>query len=115
MRVGPVHAPRGKDPLHQAVVTGPADVVHDLVVAAFLERPPDAPADVGQGLRPRDAGPAALAAPADALQGIEDPVRIVDLVQRRGTLGAVTPAAAGVRRVAFELANLQGLFVHPAE
>src|SRR5439155_811989 len=82
-----------KDPLHQAVVPRSADVVHDLVVAAFLERPPDAPADVGQGLRPRDAGPAALAAPADALQGIEDPVRIVDLVQRRGTLGAVTPAA----------------------
>src|SRR5207249_5484014 len=41
VRIVTVYPPRREDPLHQAVVPGAADVVHDLVLASLLEGLPD--------------------------------------------------------------------------
>src|SRR6202022_2798800 len=99
VRVGPVDSPGRQDPLHQTVVTRPADVVHDLFVPSLLEGAADPSADVGERLRPRDARPLPLPATADTLQWIKDAVRIVDLIDRGRTLGAVAPAASGMKRI----------------
>src|SRR5690606_36024533 len=96
-----------------AVVARPADVVHDLVVAALAEGAADAAADVGQGLLPADPLPAALAPPPGTPQRMEDPLRVADLVERGRALGAVAAPAGGVQRVALEPGDLARVLVDP--
>src|SRR5437762_2921710 len=64
---------------------------------------------------PRDARPFPFSTAADALQWIEDPVGIVDLIDRRRTLGAVAPAASGMEGIALELADGERVLLHPAQ
>ena len=111
VRVVPVNAPAGQDPLGEAVFPRPPDMVHDLVPAVLRDRRPDPGGDVLQRLVPADLRPAALAAPAGPLERVQDPVRVGDLVERGGPLGAVTPAGAGMLGVALELADGQGVAV----
>src|SRR5579875_3431949 len=47
-----------------------------------------------------------------ALERVQDPVRVGDLVDGGRSLGAVTAAGAGVLGVALELAHPEGLAVH---
>ena len=82
------------------------DVVHDLLPALLLDRLADAPTDVGEGFVPRRAHELAATAFADTLERIEDPLGILDLVERRRPLRTRAPAAAGVHGVAFELVDL---------
>src|SRR6266498_1657700 len=110
--VVPVDAPAGQHPLGEAVLTWPADVVHDLVGPPFLERAADAAGDVVQGLVPAHLDPAALAPGADPFQGVQDAVGVGDLVEGGRSLGAVAAPRAGVLGVALELADLQRLPVH---
>ena len=112
VRVVPVDAPGGHDALGEAVLAGPADVVHDLLVPILLHRRPNPAGDVVERLVPADLLPLAVAALADPLQRVEDAIGVGHLVERRRSLGAVAAARAGVLRVAFELAQLEGLFVH---
>ena len=71
-----VDPPGVQDPLHVAVVAHPAHVVHDLVPGGPPGRPvPMRLADLVQGLVPGDALPETLAAIADPLHGVEDPLR----------------------------------------
>ncbi len=90
--VVPVHAPRQQEPLGEAVLAGPAHVVDDLVPAVLHDGGPDPGGDVVEGLVPADALPLPTAAGTDALERVQDALGVVDLVDRRGTFGAVAPA-----------------------
>src|SRR5947209_8817279 len=112
MAVVPIHPPGPQHPLHVAVVTGPPDVVHDLVASPLDNRRPDLRGEGIQYLIPRCALPLALSALARALQRIENALWIVDLVNCRGSFGAVAPATARVIRVALQLLDVPALLVH---
>ena len=113
-----IDAPRLQHPVGVAFVPGAADVVDHAVARAGIERVADFCRDFVQRLFPRDALPLARTALALALQRVKDALGIVNLVDGRRPLGAVTAAAGGMRRVAFELAHPPGLLVdvseHPA-
>ena len=96
--VVPIHAPRAQHALHVAVVSWAPDVVHHLVAAVFDNGGANFGGEGVQRLVPGRALPLALAALARALQGIEDALRVVDLVDGGRAFGAVAPAAAGMVR-----------------
>src|SRR5207302_9191560 len=107
-----VDAPGVKDALEvDELVAGPAQVIHDLLLPALDERLADARPDVVEHLAPRDTLPAAAAARPDPAQRIRDPLRIGHLVQGRGPLGAVAPAAPGMGGIAFEFLDRERLAV----
>src|SRR5262249_42002952 len=111
-----VDAPGVEDALEvDELVAGPAEVVHDLALPSLHQRLPDALPDVVEHLVPRDALPAPSTARADAAQRIADALGIGHLVQRRRAFGAIASAAAGMRRVAFELLDREGLAVDVGE
>src|SRR5438270_453195 len=64
---------------------------------------------------PRDALPPAAAPRPLAPQRVADALRVVHLVERRGTLGAVPAAASGMDRVPLELLDAQRGLVHVGE
>src|SRR5262249_13909329 len=84
-------------------MAGPSHVVHDLVLTPFLQRLPDAPTQIVQDLVPGHSFPLALAALSCPTQRIQNPLGIVDLVDRCRPLGTVSSPAPWVRRIAFEL------------
>src|SRR5260370_14143714 len=77
-----VDAPGLQHPVRVAVLARTADVVHQFVPAAFLDRRANAAADVAERLVPRDARPLACAALAPAAPGVQDAVGILELVLR---------------------------------
>ncbi len=115
VRVVPVDTPGGKNALGIAVLAGPPDVVHDLVPPILLHGPPDSPGDVVERRVPRHLDPLPLAARPRPLEGLENPVRIGDLVEGRRSLGAVPAARARMLRIPFELPHLERLSVHVGE
>src|SRR5690606_27513479 len=94
-----------------AVLAGTSDVVHHLVAAVLEDRPADPSADVLERFIPRHLLPASLAALARAAQRIQDAIRILELVGRDDALGAGPSAAAGMHRVAFDLADVERFLV----
>src|SRR5579859_5360843 len=108
----PIHAPRAQHALHVAIVARSPDVVHHLVAAIFHNSGANRTGEGVQRLVPGRALPFALSALASALQGIENALRVVDLVDGRRAFGAVAPATAGVVGIAFELFDTPALFVH---
>ena len=110
MAVVAIHAPGLDDPVGVAVLAGPAHVVDDAVLA-LQAAGAHFRADLGHRLVPGDALPLARAPRPDALQRVEDALRVVGLVDGRRPLGAVAAAAAGMHRVALELLDLQRGFV----
>ena len=115
MRIVAVDPPGLEDAIHGAVVPGSADVVHDLLTAALRDRPPDPPADVVEGRLPGHPLPAALAAIPDAPEGMEDPLRVLHLVDRGRSLGADTAAASRMNGVPLEAPDLARLLVDVGE
>ena len=96
-------------------MAGAADVVHHFVMAVFVERRADLRGDRVQRLVPGRALPLAAAALADALQRVEDALRIANLIDCRGPLGAEVAATARVFRIALKLLNLHRLAVDVGE
>ncbi len=111
VRVVAVDAPRGEDPLGEAVLAGAADVVHDRVRPLLDDRLPDPAGDVVERLVPGDPLPASRTAFPDPLERVEDPIRVGDLVDGCRALGAVAAARARVLGIALELADLERLLV----
>src|SRR5207244_12785298 len=64
---------------------------------------------------PRDALPLPSAARSRALQRVEDAMRVLELVQRRRSLGAVPATRSGVLRVPLELSDLARFLVDVGE
>ena len=100
MAVVAVDAPGLQDALDVAFIARPADVIDDFVMAVFFEGFANARGDHLDRFLPADALPFAFAALADALERIQDPVGIVDLIDRRGAFGAQPAAAGRMQRVA---------------
>ena len=115
VRVVAVDAPAGEHALGEAVLAGPADVVHDVVGPALDDRAPDPRRDVGQRVVPRHLDPAALAALAGALERRQDAIGVGHLVERRRPLGAVASARGGVLGVALELSDLERVAIDVRE
>ena len=89
MRVVAIDTPGGQDALGVAILARAANVVHDFVATAFLERPPEAAGNITERLVPGDLLPLPLATFSRPFQGVEDAIRIVDLVECGWALGAV--------------------------
>jgi len=83
-------------------VPGPAHVIHNLVLPAFLQRAADAPGQVVEDLVPAHALPLAFTSFTGAAQRIEDAFGIVDLVDGGRSFGAIAAATSRVGRIAFE-------------
>src|ERR1700731_4193269 len=100
-----VDAPRLQSSLHDEVMAGTPDVVHDVFTAIFLKCFADARAKSFQHFVPRSARPLSTAARTGALHRVENAVGIVNLSDCRGPLGAKPPAACGMLRVALKLCD----------
>src|SRR4029079_9544021 len=106
-----VDAPRLQHAVRVAVFAGTADVIHDFVPPVFDDRRADPRRDLVQRLVPGHLQPPPAAAFAVALQRIQDAIRILQLVAGDYALGTGAAAAAGMDRVAFNLANREPLLV----
>ncbi len=107
-----VDAPGVKNSLViEQLMSRPADVIHDLIAAIFLERFAYARRNVVEHFIPSNALPFAFAAFADAFERIANAFRVGDLIERRRPLGAVAASAAGMLRIALEAADSVGVFL----
>src|SRR6185503_17553949 len=107
--------PGGEDAFGKSIFTGPANVIHDFVAAVFDDALTNSPGDVVERGVPGRLLPLAFAAFAGALERIEYPIGIVNLIERCRTLGAVSPAAPGVLGIAFKLLYLASDLVDVSE
>ena len=89
MRVMAIDTPGGQDALGITILARAANVVHDFVVTAFLERSPKAAGNITECLIPGDLLPFPLATFSRPFQGVENAIRIVDLVECGWALSAV--------------------------
>jgi hypothetical protein len=85
----PVDAPGEQEALGEAVLPRPPDVVHHLVAAVVDDSRADPVGDVVQRLVPRHPLPLARTTVTGLTQRVQDPLRVVDLVDGGRTLGAV--------------------------
>src|SRR5579859_3516972 len=93
-----IDAPGVQDTLVvEKLVAGPANVIHDFVLAPFLKRFTNACSQIVQDLVPGHALPFSCSALAGTAQRIKDALRIVHLVDCGRPLGAVASATARVR------------------
>ena len=115
MAVVTVYAPSVKHPLVvDEFVTRTTDVDHDFISPVFLQRFTNASGDVVQNFIPTHPLPFPFSAPACPLERISDSFGIVDLIQRRRSFGAISPAAPWMLGIAFEPADFQGIFLYVA-
>ncbi len=111
MRIVAVDAPGLERAIHDEVVAGAADVVHDLFAAILLKRFAHARADGFKHFIPTGARPLAGTAGAGALHGIEDAIGIVNLIDGRGAFGAEAAAAGRMFGIALEFLDLARFLV----
>src|ERR1043166_548441 len=111
MRVVTVGSPRGEYAFGKTVFAGTANVIHDLVVSIFNDRFTNTPGDIVERRVPGCLFPFPFATFAGAFEWKENAIRIVNLIQRRRTFGAIAPAGSGVFGIAFKLLNFAGDFV----
>src|SRR4051794_22956905 len=74
VRIVSVDAPRLQNSVDETLVSGPANVIDDLVTRVLLQGFADPGRDVVEGLIPRDLLPFAIAATALSFHGIQDAV-----------------------------------------
>lgn len=115
VRVVAVYPPAGEHPLGEPVLSWPAEVHHDLVLASFGDGGPDPPGERVEGLVPADPLPGPRASGAVASQRVQDAIRIGHLVQGGRALGAIAAPRARVLGIALELAHLKAVAVHIGE
>src|SRR5260221_1510573 len=96
--VVPIHAPRLQHAIRVAVLTGPADVVHDFVTAVLDDGLSNPPADIVERLVPRHLRPFAGSPVAVALERIENAIASLELVLRHDALLARAAPAARLQR-----------------
>ena len=107
-----VNAPGLEHAIGVVGLAGATDVIHDLVVATLVDRRADAVTNLVERLVPRDALPLTAAPLADALHRVHDPLGVIHLVERGGTLGAVAATAGRMLGVALDLVDLARVLVH---
>ena len=115
MAVVAVDAPCLQHSVRVVRLAGATNVIHDLVVAFFFDRLADASADLFERLIPANALPLATAPFSYPLHRVHNPLGVIDLVQRRWSLGAVAATARGVLGVALDLVDLARFLVEVTE
>src|ERR1051326_848383 len=111
VRVVAVDSPGGENPFGEAIFAGATDVIHDFVATIFYDGFTDSRGEIIQNLVPTDALPFSFAAFSTPLERIQNSIRIVDLIERRRALCAITSARSRVLRIPFELLNLIGVLI----
>ena len=112
MAVVPINPPCLQDPVGVSLVTRAPNVVDHPVLGPGLEGIPNLGRDLIQGLVPGNPLPTALPSGTDPLHRVEDPLRVVDLVDGCRALGAVPAPATRVMGVPLEFCDLPGFLVH---
>src|SRR5262245_15969313 len=112
MTVVPIYAPGTQHTLHIAIVARASDMIHDLVATVFDDGRADFGGECVQYLIPGGAFPFPLATFARPFQRVDDPFRIVDLVDGSRAFGAVPSATARVIGIALEFFDTTSLLVH---
>src|SRR5579883_16882 len=115
MAVVTIYAPGAQHALHVAIMPGPPDMIHHFITAALDDGGANLRRECFQHLVPGRALPFAFAAPARALEGIEDASGIVDLVDGGRALGAIPPATAWMVGIALEFFDTPALFINIGE
>src|ERR1043166_2934012 len=89
VRVVTIDAPGCEYPFRKSILAGSADVIHDFASAIFNNRFANSPGEIVKHRIPTDPFPLSFAAFSGALQWIENPIRIGDLIERGRTFGAI--------------------------
>src|SRR4051812_33219039 len=110
-----VDAPGREDAFGETIFAGATDVIHDFFVPVFDDRLPDAGRDVIKRLVPTHLLPTSSTTAPGALHWMKNAIWIMNLIQRRRALCAVSSARARMFWIAFELLNLAGSFVDISE
>ena len=111
MAVVAVYAPRLQHPICVALMARSSHVVDHTVLRASLEGGTDLGGNLVKCLIPGNLFPFTCTAWALASHRVENSLRVLNLVNRRWTLGAVASTAARMLRVALELCDLAGFLV----
>ena len=106
-----VDTPRREDAFSEAVFTRATDVIHDFIAAIFHDGFSNPCCDVFKRFVPTDTFPFSFTTFPGALQRIKNAIGIGDLVECRGTLGAVAPARSRMFGIAFKLLYFACYFV----
>lgn len=101
-----VDTPRGENALGETVFTRAPDVIHDFLTSVFNNSRADAFRNRIERFIPRRTFPLPFAALARALHGIENPIRIGNLIQRRRAFGAIPSTRTGMLRIPLKLLHL---------
>src|SRR5262245_7434470 len=111
MAVMAVDAPCLKHPFHVSVVTRPAHVVHDFIPAPLEDQLSNLRRDLVQNLIPTDPLPLSFTPFTRTFQGIQDAFGVLDLVDSRGSLGAIAATAGRMVGIPFHAPNRPILLV----
>src|SRR4030067_82903 len=98
MTVVPIHTPGLDHTISVSIFAGAADVIDNSIAAAGTTRA-HLLRDFIECLFPGNEFPLAFTAFAHALQRIQNPFGVIDLVMGRRTFGTVSSAAAWVDRI----------------
>ena len=97
-----IDPPGPQDSIHVAVGPGPPHVVHDLVMTILQQCRTHATCKVIEHLVPAHPFELSRASLPYSLQRIQDPFRVIDLVERGRSLCAISTTGPGVMRVSLE-------------
>jgi len=115
MRVVAIDSPGRQYPLGVQVFARSAYVINHLVTTVLDYCAADPSGDAFQDLFPGYPLPFPFSPITDPAQGVEDPIRVGNLVQGSRALGTVPATAGRVKRMSLQLADLVGVFVHICE
>ena len=115
MAVVPIYIPGTQHAIHIALMARAAHMIGNLIITPLLQCLANAGGNVIQRLIPAYALPLTRAALALALHGVENTLRVLDLVDGGRSFGTVAAATARVVGVTFKLAYLTGFFIYIAQ
>src|ERR1700722_3833637 len=115
VRIVAVNAPGLQRSLHDEIVAGAANVIHDFFAALFLKSFADARAESFQHLVPCGSRPLSSTSWAVAFHRIQDAIGVVNLRNRGRTLSAKASAARWMFGIAFKLGDLPSFFIDIGE
>src|SRR5215472_6936075 len=107
-----IDTPCAQHTLHVAIVPRSPDMIHHLVATVLNNCFADFVGESIKDFVPGGTLPLALSAFAYTFQRIEDTLRVIDLVDRGGTLSTVTAATAGMIGVAFKFFDKARFPIH---
>src|ERR1041384_3538653 len=111
----PIDAPGLEHSVNVPGVARTSDVVDNFVATVFDKRRPDLLGERFENFVPGGSLPLTFASCADSFKRKKDALRIVDLIYRGWSFGAIPSTRARMQRIAFELANIAGVLIDISE